>query len=196
MSRDVACSVGGASDSIVPLWLKIMIGLVGISAVSMLIKYLATFGVSTSKSQEVWGQFGDFFGGMLNPLLSSLTLAAVLVTMRLQSKELKVAQQENKRANEHLEKQANYIRTQNFESVFFRLLDVHMSSRASVYFGGSSGREAFAYMERDSRDILSQLDLHAQLTGSDERPLKYFESSFKVLIGDRKSTRLNSSHWE
>lgn len=160
---------GEVGSVIVPVWLQVMIALVALSAIAMLIKYLSTFGVQTSRSQEVWGQFGDFFGGILNPLLSSLTLAAVLVTLRLQAKELRAAQLESRRANEHLEKQANYIRTQNFESVFFRLLDVHMSAKANVTVGELSGKAAFEHLKRVTFPILHEVNNRERTAGLDDR---------------------------
>lgn len=182
MSKDAAGNTIEAA--IIPRWLLVMIGLVVLSCFVMLIKYLATFGVQTSHSQEVWGQFGDFFGGILNPLLSSLTLAAVLVTMRLQSKELKVAQEENKRANEHLEKQASYIRTQNFESVFFRLLDVHMVSRAGVSTGTRSGTDAFNVLVNRSASCFSALSLASETTASSQSALANFRKDFTAIVGE------------
>ncbi|WP_312491921.1 putative phage abortive infection protein [Pseudomonas cremoris] len=182
MSKEAGVGGGQAVAPVVPIWLQVMIGLVALSGVGMLIKYLATFGVATSPSQEVWGQFGDFFGGILNPLLSSLTLAAVLVTMRLQSKELKIAQEENKRANEHLEKQANYIRIQNFESVFFRLLDVHMDSRSNVCIGTTTGKEAFDILVRKTSPCFRLLAL--TVTAPDEISMVYYSEDFRKRIGD------------
>jgi hypothetical protein len=181
MSKDTTGNMDEAAP-IVPIWLQVMIGLVVLSGLVMLYKYLAMFGVQASTSQEVWGQFGDFFGGILNPLLSSLTLAAVLVTMRLQSKELKIAQEENKRANEHLEKQANYIRTQNFESVFFRLLDVHMDSRSNVCIGTSTGKEAFDILVRNAAPCFRVLAL--TVTKPEEISMVYYSKDFRKRIGD------------
>ncbi|MGY5333030.1 putative phage abortive infection protein [Pseudomonas protegens] len=183
MSKDAATKIDG-SIPVIPIWLQVMIGLVALSGLIMLVKYLATFGVETSPSQEVWGQFGDFFGGILNPLLSSLTLAAVLVTMRLQSKELKVAQDENRRASEHLEKQAIYIRTQNFESVFFRLLDVHMSSRANVCFNEKTGKEAFDLLVEKSNFFFVIFTTSPEVFNSNESSLHFLNNSFRRDIGD------------
>ncbi|PYB80771.1 hypothetical protein DMX03_25110 [Pseudomonas koreensis] len=183
MNKDVLGNMDETAP-IVPIWLQVMIGLVALSGFVMLIKYLTTFGVQTSPSQEVWGQFGDFFGGILNPLLSSLTLAAVLVTMRLQSKELKVAQEENKRANEHLEKQANYIRTQNFESVFFRLLDVYMNSRADVCIGTKVGKEAFDILVNNSAPCFRILSDESSVEALGEYSLEKFSKDFRKRVGD------------
>ncbi|MEX9770431.1 hypothetical protein WEU31_07890 [Morganella morganii] len=34
----------------------------------------------TSKNPEVWGQFGDFVGGLLNPILSFITVVILIIT--------------------------------------------------------------------------------------------------------------------
>jgi hypothetical protein len=74
---------------------------------------------------EYMGQIGDFFGGVLNPLLSFMALIAVLFTIKMQSKELKEAKEETRIANRIQDKQTAVFERQNFESVLFRLLDVH-----------------------------------------------------------------------
>lgn len=71
------------------------------------------------------GQIGDFFGGVLNPLLSFMALIAVLFTIKIQSQELKEAKEETRIANRIQDKQTAVFERQNFESVLFRLLDVH-----------------------------------------------------------------------
>nr|WP_314400607.1 putative phage abortive infection protein [Pseudomonas lundensis] len=71
------------------------------------------------------GQIGDFFGGVLNPLLSFMALIAVLFTIKMQSMELKEAKEETRIANRIQDKQTSVFERQNFESVLFRLLDVH-----------------------------------------------------------------------
>jgi hypothetical protein len=40
-----------------------------------------------------WGQFGDFLGGVLNPLLSLLALLAVVKNLRLQAEQLAQSQE-------------------------------------------------------------------------------------------------------
>jgi hypothetical protein len=122
------------SRSIIPPWLILLVIGVGTLTLVMLTLYVKTFGTELSNKQDVWGQFGDFFGGILNPLLSSLALAAVLVTLRVQSQDLKAAQEDNKQTNKHLNDQAKYIRLQSFESVFFRLLDLHLNAKKEFTF--------------------------------------------------------------
>ena len=45
-----------------------------------------------TNAAEKLGQMGDFFGGMLNPLVSALTLFVAISVWQLQKKELKATQ--------------------------------------------------------------------------------------------------------
>jgi hypothetical protein len=54
----------------------------------MLFAYVAKFGMHLSAEHDRWGQFGDFLGGILNPLTSFFTLIVAVFVWRLQSKEL------------------------------------------------------------------------------------------------------------
>ncbi len=51
--------------------------------------YVLVFGITLSRSREAWGQFGDYFGGVLNPLFALLAFLAVLWSIALQERELK-----------------------------------------------------------------------------------------------------------
>lgn len=50
----------------------------------LLALYGSAFPNAFSDRQEVWGQFGDFVGGVLNPILGTLTLGGVVYTIALQ----------------------------------------------------------------------------------------------------------------
>jgi hypothetical protein len=52
------------------------------------ILYASTFGLKLTDEHERWGQFGDFVGGVLNPLTSFFTLLVALLVWSLQKKEL------------------------------------------------------------------------------------------------------------
>ncbi|TOQ75786.1 hypothetical protein CGG88_23945, partial [Vibrio parahaemolyticus] len=45
-----------------------------------------------------WGQYGDFMGGVLNPILSFVAIMGVLVTIVIQHNELKETRKEFKRS--------------------------------------------------------------------------------------------------
>ncbi|MEI6706006.1 MAG: putative phage abortive infection protein [Methylococcales bacterium] len=72
-----------------------------------------------------WGQFGDFFGGTLNPLLSFLGLIALLCTLALQSKELSFSKRAQDETKKLLDEQYKTQLKQQFENTFFSLLDQH-----------------------------------------------------------------------
>ena len=77
-----------------------------------------------------WGTFGDFFGGMLNPVLGFASFIALLYTIRLQSQELAMTREElarsadaNEKSGRALVEQLNTLKFQTFENTFFKLLD-------------------------------------------------------------------------
>jgi len=96
---------------------------------------------------QYWGQLGDFFGGVLNPILSFVAILAVLYTIRIQSKELSEAREETKIANKTLIKQTQVFERQNFESVYFRMLEVHARLLADTEVPGVASRGRGVFVE-------------------------------------------------
>jgi hypothetical protein len=65
--------------------------------------YVWNFGrLGLSPSQDHWGQFGDFVGGVSNPVLSFLALVALVLTVALQSKQLGLANAQLRISKEEL----------------------------------------------------------------------------------------------
>ena len=96
-----------------------------ISVAFVLGVYFFKFNITLSNKQEIWGVFGDFFGGTLNPILGFTSLCALLMTMVLQSKELS-------NSSSALEKQGNFIQLQAYESTFFSLLNTYNNRIGSL----------------------------------------------------------------
>lgn len=67
--------------------------------------------------QSSFGEWGDFFGGVLNPLLTFLTFLGLLITIILQQKELKQSRKEFKGQKEALQ-------NQEFDNKFFQMLNL------------------------------------------------------------------------
>jgi uncharacterized membrane protein len=85
--------------------------------------YVCTFSGGPIAKQDVWGQFGDYIGGTLNPILSFLALLALLLTIVLQSYELRLTRQEmelsrvaQQKTEVALADQANTLREQLAEA--------------------------------------------------------------------------------
>lgn len=69
------------------------------SAVVVLALVIAAYAVrfgrsSISSDPAAWGQFGDFLGGISNPILSFLTIAMLAVTIVLQARQLAISSKE------------------------------------------------------------------------------------------------------
>ncbi|CAI8819435.1 putative phage abortive infection protein [Pseudomonas chlororaphis] len=137
-----------------------------------------------------WGQIGDFVGGMLNPLLSFAALMAVLYSLRSQSKELALARLESKENQRIQAQQSAIFERQNFESVFFRLLDIHskLANELVMTYSDYSynrlqerqavGGEAFKYIVTNhfpyGRNVLSADDYKKKLlSASKDLELRY-----------------------
>ncbi len=181
----------------IPFWLTALVFAVALLAIGMLVAYAKTFGPILSNKQDIWGQFGDYFGGVLNPLLSSLALAAVLVTLRIQAQDLKTAQDENRQTNRHLNDQAMYIRLQSFESVFFRLLDIHLDAKKEfTYSEGTivhTGKFAFESTGKDFSDFEQETLANLQLPASEDEKNK-ITIDFEERFGNIFSTYFRSMY--
>jgi hypothetical protein len=89
-------------------------------------------------SPDHFGQFGDFIGGTLNPILAFLSFMALLYTIKIQMDELKLSREELEATRKELEgsriaqqEQSKSLELQNkatevqmFENTFFKLFDL------------------------------------------------------------------------
>ena len=88
--------------------------------------YLASFASSSlSKNPADWGTLGDYFGGLMNPVISFATLMVAFAVWRHQKEELR----QTKIA---LEEQAKTAEQQRREQRFFDLLNVYFRTLESV----------------------------------------------------------------
>lgn len=81
--------------------------------------YRSNFDGAYSPSQEVWGQFGDYFGGTLNPIFGFASLAVLLYTFSLQREELE-------ETREAFKAQMGLAEQQAFETTFFHLIKLFL----------------------------------------------------------------------
>lgn len=135
------------------------------------------------------GQIGDFFGGILNPLLSFMALLGVLYTIRIQGLELKEAREENKLANKIQDKQTAVFERQNFESVLFRLIDVHGRITDRIHsFNGTHGIGFAGLVESVVQDFHFQVEERDQRFKSVLKSGSVLHDSFmKQLEKERES---------
>ena len=109
----------------IPSWLKSIVVTALLVAIILLFSFVLKFGVTPSADQGAWGQFGDFVGGILNPLFSIIGLLALLYTIVLQSEELRRSTRELKSSAKALKRQNRHNARQQFDANFFQLLNIH-----------------------------------------------------------------------
>lgn len=115
----------------------IAIGAAGIVVLTYFSYFYLRLGRSVSTEPEAWGQFGDYVGGVMNPVIALGALLLLAVGVRIQNETLREArsQLELQRAeleqtrivlaqqSEQLTLQAEAAQRQVFEATFFRLLE-------------------------------------------------------------------------
>ena len=86
--NDIGDEKDRSNDSLIKGILTIASVIVGL----VLALYIFNFDTQRfADSNEIWGQFGDYVGGTLNPALSFLALIALLYTIKLQSRGLRLS---------------------------------------------------------------------------------------------------------
>lgn len=86
---------------------------------------LVYFGIMGPAVYKGLGPWGDFFGGIANPVLTFLTFIAVLATLWLQHEELGLSRDELSRSANALEAQIESAKKQRIENTFFQLMSNH-----------------------------------------------------------------------
>ncbi len=110
------------------------------ATISASIYYYHLGGLPISNTDpEDWGQVGDYFGGMLNPVFGFLTILALVITLIQQSRELKLSREELELSRTELRNSAEALRGQNkaidrqsFEQTFFAWLNTYRELLASI----------------------------------------------------------------
>ncbi|RXJ80795.1 hypothetical protein CRU86_00005, partial [Aliarcobacter skirrowii] len=104
----------------------VIVTFVSLYAFFLLCIWLYNFNFIFSKEQtitqiekiEIFGQFGDYVGGTLNPLFAFFSFLILVFTILLQKKQLNESAITQK-------KQLDFIEKQNFETTFFNMINLH-----------------------------------------------------------------------
>jgi large-conductance mechanosensitive channel len=78
-------TIGTDSNSINTKQVIKVIGFIVLGVVGF---YFANFHNGLSEKNEVWGAFGDYFGGILNPIIAAFAFYLIAKTYELQKREL------------------------------------------------------------------------------------------------------------
>ena len=127
--------------------------------------YFGIFKSAPAGPPESWGQFGDFLGGLLNPVVGIVTIILLVQTLReqqraiamqseelaLQRNELKLQRAETAKSTAALDAQHKAIVIQSLEQTFFTWLDSYTESLKEIQ---STGHRAPADGPRALKQIL------------------------------------------
>ncbi|WAI82292.1 MULTISPECIES: putative phage abortive infection protein [Achromobacter] len=91
----------------------------GVLALACLAAYAIVFRGNPAGEPESWGQFGDFFGGMINPVVGMITIILLVKTFRAQQEELRSQLAQAQESGDALKKQAEATALQSFEQTLF-----------------------------------------------------------------------------
>lgn len=98
------------------------LGVAFLALLAYILNFSVALGLPLSDSQEDWGQFGDYIGGILNPFVALCALLLLSASVLLQRRTLDVTRQELTETRQELCKQALAAERQTFEGTFFQLL--------------------------------------------------------------------------
>lgn len=93
----------------------------------LLFMYFSTFN-HISKDTAVWGAFGDYIGGLLNPVFAFLSFMALLITLIFQNKQLQQNQQILQETIKAIEQNEKAL-SQNQKALEFNRIELENSNK-------------------------------------------------------------------
>lgn len=120
-----------------------------------------------SDDPEGWGQFGDYMGGVLNPLLSFFSLVLLIKSLSLQN-------EANKDLRDELKNNEKTEKTKSFNSLFFSMISSQKALLDNFYLCGEAFSEVST--KRGAKAIIQLEDeIDAQrIDGANDDDLKEF----------------------
>lgn len=108
--------------------------------------YRDQFGTALSVETQTWGQFGDFFGGLVNPIVGLASIFLLVIVIYQQDQLLQVTRREMQSNRDVFDHEA-------FQSRFFGLLDLFVKCRAEQSLGDKVGHKAIirAFLQASQR---------------------------------------------
>lgn len=99
-------------------WLALLVVVLTLIMLAVILSFTEKFSdfshFKLSNSVSDWGAVGDFFGGMLNPIFAFASFIALLVTIKMQTMQMK-------KSDEQIRNNQKSIEKQQFESLFLEL---------------------------------------------------------------------------
>lgn len=167
---------------------EVAVSVVLVVAGVVLYQYFSNFDGAKSSSQEVWGQFGDFVGGTLNPIFGFVSVLVLVATLGLQRKELSEARKTARENNNILAEQLKAMHAQSLESTFFKMVD---ELKGDSFFKAASDDEttkgiqfavyACTFKDKDGWDSKSHQERNGFFRHMTRKAVNYGEVKYVVL---------------
>ncbi len=103
-----------------------------IAVFAVLLIFCFDFVILAVDSKHSAGTFGDFAGGVLNPVLSFLTFIGLLWGLTMQRKEMVAAREEFERTREVLDRQTGLQSKQRFDSLITAMVSILISDKSQL----------------------------------------------------------------
>lgn len=123
---------------------------------SYVVKFHLNLGYGFSDDSAVWGQFGDYMGGSLNPILSFISIVLLIKSLTLQN-------QANLDLREELSDSRKTEKLRSFSTLFFNmiasqknLLDTFIVNANHQEYQLSSGVNSIIFIEDEIHRLRSQ----------------------------------------
>lgn len=142
-------------------------------------RYISVFSTHVLADQEKWGQFGDYFGGVLNPIFSFLAFIALLVTLRAQ---FTANEDSERRHDEQLREQRLFqlINLMNENALSTKVLTaryIGLLARPDEYAHGHKALHHSAIILRD--ELARRVRICAETQHTDMGVFQSLEGKFK-----------------
>lgn len=98
--------------------------------------------------KEVRNCFGDMFGAV-NALFSGLALKSLIITLKLQRRELALQHAELEQTRNEFVEQNKTMKRQQFENTFFNLMSLHQHITDNLEYENPDGGDYFTAKGRD-----------------------------------------------
>lgn len=126
-----------------------------IAIILVLVMYFINFNGSLSNKQSDFGTFGDFTGGILNPIFGFLTFIAILYTIYIQTKELEYTREELEMTRGEFTNQTKAFKTSNYLQIISRNYTRlnELESSLSYTRGGGQSKE----IKNDYKNLIDDI---------------------------------------
>jgi len=191
---------------------RYIIIIAGISIIIIIITfgiYFYQFNGVLSNNQQIWGVFGDYVGGILNPIFGLAAFLALLFTIIIQSRslgiareeleysknELELSRKELKNSADALRSQNETLKKQNFEHSLFQLLRFHNELVNSLDLMGKhkseiakQGRNCFKILYEESSKSFKQLYDNFESGNINKLPqIKIIDHTYSLFFNQNQS---------